>query len=272
MDGSWSKKEGLLALLLGAGALILIGWYFDTPEGEKKKKSGLPAKMPPNIPLTEDEFNKFSPEEQKKILQYLQQQQEMQENNPIAKMVQEADQLKTAGKLDASIRKYTEAISTMEEDEKLSSEPVVGLTYYKLSLVYRQQEEYDAAVDAMSKAISNLEQNSQTMPEAIDMIADALATLADTYILMGRPDEAEAPFQKSVRILQLKKEFLEKHQPADANEATQVKQAVQETEKALEVLATIGQKLRAERQKSGGYSSSTTTTTTSNASSLELAD
>ncbi len=39
----------------------------------------------------------------------------------------------------------------MEEDDKLASEPVVGLTYYKLSLALRQQEQYEAAVDAMSK-------------------------------------------------------------------------------------------------------------------------
>ncbi len=106
------------------------------------------------------------------------------------------------------------------------------------------------------------------MPEAIDMIADALATLADTYILMGRPEDAEAPFQKSVRILQLKKEFLEKHRAADANEAAQVKSAIQETEKALQVLSTIGQKLLTEKQKLGV----TSPTARPSVSSLESAD
>jgi len=271
MEG-WGKRETFLAVIAGVSALMFVGWLFDSPDTGKKGKKSAPGagkspNIPPNIPLTEEEFNKFSPEEQKRILQYLQQQQEMQENNPIAKLIQEADNLKNSGKVEQSIRKYTEAIGSMEEDEKMANDPVVGLTYYKLSLAFRQQEQFDEAVDAMSKAISILEQNSQTMPEAIDMIADALATLADTFIIMGRPEDAEAPFQKSVRILQLKKEFLEKHKPADATEAQQVKQAIAETEKALEVLGTIGQKLKSEKKKP-----SSTTRSSPSISSLESAD
>jgi len=270
MESSWSKSTTFALALAGVGALVFIGWLFDSEDDGKKKKGGGPPSrgrgLPPNMPMTEEEFNKFSPDEQEKIMEYLQQQQEMQENNPIAKLIQEADNLKNKGKLEESVRKYTEAISTMEEDDKMAAEPVVGLTYYKLSLVFRQQEQYDAAVDAMSKAIANLEQNSQTMPEAIDMIADALATLADTYILMGKPEEAEAPFQKSVRILQLKKEFLEKHKPVDDNERTQVKQAIQETEKALQVLSAIGQKLQSHKLPTRTKASLTAN------SSLESAD
>jgi len=48
---------------------MFVGWLFDSPDsGKKGKKSpgGGKASIPPNIPLTEEEFNKFSPEEQKK--------------------------------------------------------------------------------------------------------------------------------------------------------------------------------------------------------------